>query len=101
MQEMKYEITVRAPLGDRTGMLCLRKTNGALTGWIELMRFHNEVRGVLLNNGECRLTGEVRTLLRPHPFEAEGTVGEESAELELRFGHMRCRAAGSRVRANA
>ncbi len=97
MSKRVYEIILQVPLGERPGRLSLETAGGRCAGTLEIMRFRNAVRGTLDGQGRCRLTGKLRTLLHERPFDAEGRLDEETAQLTLRCGRLSCRAQGKRA----
>ena len=97
MSKRIYEIVLQVPLGERPGRLCLETAGESCRGTLEVMRFCNAVEGTLDAEGRCRLTGKLRTLLHERPFEAEGRLDEDAAQLTLRCGRLSGRARGRRA----
>ena len=72
MSELQYEIALETPLGPRKGRLLLTVAENTCTGILEVMRERNPVTGTISKDGQCHLTGNIRTLLHSRAFTADG-----------------------------
>lgn len=87
--DYNYDIVVDTELGERRGSLALRAQEQNCRGTLHLLRADNEVSGEILDGGEVRLAGKLRTLLHSIPFTAHGWLDAQKIALTLCYGHRR------------
>lgn len=81
-----YDITMKTPLGDRSGQLFLNCENRQCQGMLTLLGTKTGIQGTLDETGHCELQGELRTLLRSLPYAASGTLLTDRLSLTLVAG---------------
>lgn len=84
MSEKNYRICLTAPLGARNGSLVLRKAEGKVEGWLNVMNERNRFSGVLSEDGQLTLSGVIRTLVSTMHYTATGTVSGRKILLNLK-----------------
>lgn len=81
-----YAITVKTLIGERYGELTLDSLRGACSGTLGLLEMKSAVLGVIRQDGEGKVEGTLRTLLRTKPFTARGSFSEDALKLKLTCG---------------
>ena len=90
-QEVRtYDVELTTLLGKRSGSLGVRLSGECFSGVLRLMKQENPVQGQLSPDGQCRLTGSIRTRMGAYPFEGEGHLLPECLEMILRYLKMLC-----------
>lgn len=84
MNETKYRICLSVPLGKRDGTMLIHKSDGRITGWLEVLEKRNALSGVLSSDGQIELSGVLRTLLNTVHYTATGTVSGRRILLNLK-----------------
>ena len=83
-----YDVELTSLLGKRPGSLGIMLSGERLSGVLRLMKHENPVQGQLSPDGQCRLTGSIRTRMGAYPFEGEGRLLPECLEMTLRCGGL-------------
>ena len=78
-----YRVCMTTPLGVRSGTLCLSALSGTLHGTLSLLGKAVPIAGKADQVGNCRLTGELITLVQTIPFTADGTLTRREISLLL------------------
>lgn len=86
MAHYLYDITMKTPLGDRSGQLFLNCENRQCQGMLTLLGAKTHIQGTLDEKGCCELRGELRTLIRSLPYLASGTLLPDRLSLTLLAG---------------
>ena len=84
MSEKKYRVSLTAPLGERSGILTLRGSDGKLDGWLEVMQRRNPCSGTLSPGGQLALSGRLQTLVSSVPYTATGIISGRRILLNLK-----------------
>ncbi len=87
MTQQNYNVIMKTPLGDRSGMLELFFSEAKISGYLNILRRKEPVAGELNRDGTCRLMGKFVTLMSEFYFEATGRISGDSIELTLRRGN--------------
>ena len=83
MTDRFYRITLRTPLGLRSGTMFFHHDSGNVNGWLSVMGQKVPFDGVLLPDGVCQLMGQLITTVRTIPYHAEGKVSDACLNLVL------------------
>lgn len=83
MKEKRYHICLSVPIGQRSGTMLLRESDGELNGWIEVMEHRNLFSGCLCEDGRINLLGSIQTLVSSIRYTAVGTVSGKQILLNL------------------
>lgn len=84
MRETRYRIRLSVPLGQRSGTLVTRETDGRITGWLDVMKQENPFTGTLSAGGQLRLSGVIQTLVSTVHYTAAGMVSGPQILLDLK-----------------
>ena len=84
MSERNYRICLTAPLGERSGTMELRETEGRVDGWLNVMDQRNPFSGTLLDGGQLALSGVIRTLVSTVNYTAVGMISGRNILLNLK-----------------
>lgn len=84
MSEKNYRICLTAPLGARNGTMVLCETGGKVNGWLCVMDKKNIFSGVISDDGQLTLSGEIRTLISTVHYTATGTVSGRKILLNMK-----------------
>lgn len=82
--ERIFNIRMNVPLGCRNGTLSFTK-NGEqfITGMLCLFQNKTPLTGKLSPDGEIAFSGQIITLIRTFPYQAQGTVDGGKIKLEV------------------
>lgn len=84
MSEKKYRVSLSAPLGERTGTMVIKETDGRIEVTLEMMNRSNALFGTLSGDGRIVLSGSIKTLISTVQYTAEGTVSGRRILLNLK-----------------
>lgn len=84
LETRSYDVELNTALGKRCGQLKLQLSEGSLSGVLYLMKSENPIRGSVLADGTCSLTGSIRTRMGVYPFDGKGLLRSERIEAQLR-----------------
>ena len=79
-----YNVVMRTPIGARYGTMAVTVENSKIHGMLYILKKANPFVGTITERGDCRLKGELITLMRTIPYDATGHVTEESLCLNLK-----------------
>lgn len=96
MNNYRYAITMKTPIGDRKGELQLTSLQGACYGCMSLLGNNHAVIGEIQHDGCGSLSGTIQTLMRRLPFTARGTFIPERLDIELCCGNKTYAISGTR-----
>ena len=83
-----YEVILDTPVGKRFGKMNVLVQGQNITGMLHILKVPEPFEGIVESNGQCRITGNLSTLMRRIPYMATGVIGEQIA-LELVSGQER------------
>ncbi len=78
-----YHVEMKTLLGEKIGKLTLNENGKTLSGVIDILGHCNELKGKILKNGMCILTGELVTPLRKMAFKAQGAITDKEVDMNL------------------
>ena len=78
-----YNVCMNTPLGVRLGKLRVSSLTGVLDGTLHLLEKAIPVSGEADQYGNCRLDGNLITLVQTIPFTANGTLTQHTVSLLL------------------
>lgn len=86
MWNRHYNVVMRTPVGAKYGTMAVTVEDDGICGMLDILKKANPFAGTIDAAGECRLHGELTTLMRTIPYDATGRVTEESLHLDLQGG---------------
>lgn len=84
MWERHYDVVMGTPIGERYGTMAVTVEGEEIHGTLRILKKANPFFGTIQQGGQCRLHGELTTLMRTIPYDAMGRVTQEALELALR-----------------
>lgn len=84
MKKRKYIITMNTPIGLRHGTILLILTDSCINGTLDLLEHSEPLYGSIDDNGNCKISGRLITLMRTIEYTAIGRITEKAIELSLR-----------------
>lgn len=76
MAEQIFKVCMQVPLGEREGWLRIRERNGVLSGYLDLLGHSEPLSGEIEPDGQCTISGRIRSLVRAMDYTATGTIWE-------------------------
>ena len=70
MWNRQYDITMQTPIGARYGSMAVRVEDGRVNGILTILKKAVPFEGVIHEDGNCRITGKLITLMRTIPYDA-------------------------------
>lgn len=86
MSEKMYLICMQTPLGKREGTLAVEKNGETLNGWLDILQHKEPLKGIIDEDGNCRILGEFVTLMRRVSYVATGQISAYSIHLKVKGG---------------
>ncbi len=86
MWRQSYNIVMRTPIGPRYGTMVVRRDQGQLDGFLNVLMGKNAFQGVMEEGNRCRLTGQLKTLMRTVLYSAVGRITWETVHLVMETG---------------
>lgn len=83
MNMVKYNIAMQTPVGLRRGVINLCKVENQVSGTIDLLGHSKPFEGYVDDEGNCRITGCIITLMNTIQFRAEGIVKPSRIDLKM------------------
>lgn len=84
MSAKTYLVYLQTPLGKREGKLTAKKNGDELNGWLEVLKHKEPFEGTVDENGNCRIFGELVTLMRRVPYIATGQISASAVHLKVK-----------------
>lgn len=81
--ERVFDIAMRVPLGQRTGVLRLIEQDDRLCGTLEALGSCNAVTGTMGEGGQLEFGGQMRSRLRTFSYRAYGQITGHMIELTV------------------
>lgn len=92
-----FDITLKAPIGDRKGKMEWREQGGSLDGILEIMGHRNPFSGHISPDRLVEIEGNMVTEMRDISYTARGTLQSGLLSLELQEPRNRYRIEGEEV----
>lgn len=89
MKEHQYRIKMKVPLGVRTGMMIFQGSFGQVTGVLKILGHEEPFVGVIEENGDCTLSGNLVSLMQTISYQAYGKISGDNIQLTL-LGETSC-----------
>ena len=86
MAAREYAVSLKTPLGKKSGTLTAELKDGRVEGYLMLQGSCETVTGTVDPAGHCALEGSYTALGRKIPFQGEGTLTRSFIHLRLRSG---------------
>ena len=74
IQQYFYKITLAAPVGTRYGHLQMEVKQGLISGCVDILNHKSPLTGQVLDNGTCRLTGTLTSLMQTFHLYGSGLL---------------------------
>lgn len=97
MRSQKYNIVMHTPIGGRHGMMEVTFDGSKLNGEIELLQQKVPFEGMVRENGECEISGRIRTLMKTINYTACGEITLRTLWLDLEGGHTKLKISGEPI----
>ncbi|MGN1084220.1 MAG: hypothetical protein ACI4QX_04405 [Lachnospiraceae bacterium] len=81
-----YDILMRTPIGEKRGNLTADIHDGTVNGTLSLLGHTEPFRGIINDNGECRINGKLITLMQTIEYNAIGTITGDTLQLFIQGG---------------
>lgn len=79
----QYSVLLHTPLGQRSGTLEIRFNGSQSVGILHILNRSEPISGRIGDDGSCCFQGQLVTLTRTIPFQAEGRITKETVDLSL------------------
>jgi len=89
MTECIYTITMRTPLGPKTGTMTLGNEDGIINGELNILGTRTECRGTVSENGDCAMIGEIKTFMSSFRWQGTGKLTDDEITLVITSGKHR------------
>ena len=86
MWNRSYDVVMRTPIGARHGTMTVIVDHSRIDGMLDILKKANPFHGSIDEKGDCRIKGELTTLMRTIPYDATGRVTQEALVLKLTGG---------------
>lgn len=86
MTRQSFRIVMKTPIGERCGTVTAEWEHGKLRGIMEILEHTNVFYGQIDETGNCRIEGEMVSLMRSIPYVAVGTISSLGLTLSLQEG---------------
>ena len=83
MKEYIYDVILHTEIGERIGSAAVRIHENQVSGILTLLNRTEHFKGSVAQDGTCRLSGKMISLMREIPFEAQGSITAQNMELTL------------------
>lgn len=83
MGKQSYRITLQTPMGARYGTMSVNWADKMLNGMMDILNHKEPFKGTVEENGDCRITGRLVTLMRNIEFTAVGNISPEFVYLAV------------------
>lgn len=84
MWNRRYYVTMRTPIGARYGTVSVTVNNSTISGMLDILKKANPFHGNIDEKGDCRIKGELTTLMRTIPYNAAGRITKEALVLRVK-----------------
>lgn len=84
MWNRSYNVIMRTPIGARYGTVSVTVDNSTISGMLDILKKANPFHGNINEKGDCRIKGELTTLMRTIPYNATGRITKEALVLKLK-----------------
>lgn len=84
MKNHKYYVTLRTPVGERYGHMSVSIENNRIEGVLDILKKASSFHGEICEDGICRISGELFTLMRTITYEGTGQIEEDSLYMTLK-----------------
>lgn len=79
-----YAIALNTSIGVRHGRMTVKWSDDCVSGEIDILNHREAFEGFVTEDGECRIKGKIVSLTKVLPYEAEGTLTADKADLKVR-----------------
>ena len=77
---------MRTPIGARYGTVSVTVDNSTISGMLDILKKANPFHGNINKKGDCRIKGELTTLMRTIPYNATGRIHERGVSIKAKGG---------------
>ena len=86
MTKQAFRVVMKTSIGERCGILTAEWEDTEIHGNLEILDHANTFGGEIDVDGNCRIKGELWSLVRMIPYIAMGTISEKGMNLTLDAG---------------
>lgn len=86
MPKQSFRIVMKTSIGERCGTVTAKWEDEKLRGIMEILEHTNVFWGQIDKDGNCRMEGEMKSLVRNIPYVAVGTLSSSGLYLSLQEG---------------
>ncbi len=79
-----YDITMQTPIGNRYGSMNVTVNQNHVDGILTILKKATPFDGSICEDGNCRISGQLITLMRTIPYDAVGRITKSSLWLILK-----------------
>ena len=79
----QYNVMLHTPLGQRCGTLEIQRSGRTASGILHILKQSEPFSGSIEADGTCCFKGQLVTLTRTIPYQAEGRITKETVDLSL------------------
>ncbi len=80
---VRYDISMRTPIGVRTGHMTVFWEKSRIKGFLEILNHREPFEGSVDADGTCRLIGKIVTWMRTVPYVATGSISQDALSLSF------------------
>lgn len=84
MWNRQYNVTMQTSMGARYGTMTVTVDGSRVNGILTILKKAVPFDGMIREDGNCRITGSLITLMRTIPYDATGQMTQTSLQLTLR-----------------
>lgn len=83
MINQKYQISLHTPLGTRKGTLTMSISGQHIDGILYILNEQSTFSGIVLPDGTCQISGNLKTLVSTIPFQGKGRKNEKNLRFDI------------------
>lgn len=84
MWNVNYDVIMQTPIGARYGTMSVTVDNSKINGMLDILKKANPFYGKINEKGDCKIKGELTTLMRTIPYDATGWITKEALALKVK-----------------
>ena len=85
MWNRSYNVIMRTPIGARYGTVSVTVDNSTISGMLDILKKANPFHGNINKKGDCRIKGELTTLMRTIPYNATDVYKRQPMRFWISF----------------
>lgn len=96
-KKYSYRVSLATQMGTRTGNLLLSVIGNKIDGILDILGQRQHCTGELGDDGNCTLSGQLKTLCSVYDYTATGHFDENNILLNLKYKHGILRLVGQHI----